>query len=47
MADAGLARDAAYLVRPDGYVALAAQPDGAASRILAYADAHKLVFDPR
>jgi len=30
-ADAGLARDAAYLVRPDGYVALAAAVDDGAA----------------
>jgi 2-polyprenyl-6-methoxyphenol hydroxylase-like FAD-dependent oxidoreductase len=47
MADAALARDAAYLVRPDGYVALATLADGAAAKILAYVAAHKLVFDPR
>jgi len=35
---AGLARDAAYLVRPDGYVALA-QADGRAAKIGAHLDA--------
>jgi 2-polyprenyl-6-methoxyphenol hydroxylase-like FAD-dependent oxidoreductase len=40
---AGLARDAAYLVRPDGYVALAmAEPSAATLR--AYVDQHGLSF---
>jgi hypothetical protein len=33
----GLARDAAYLVRPDGYVALA-DPSGEATALLAFVD---------
>ncbi len=37
----GLARDAAYLVRPDGYVALA-DPDGSARALQSYLDAHGL-----
>ena len=41
---AGLGRDAVYLVRPDGYVAMAASERGAAA-VAAYLDAHKLV-DP-
>jgi len=39
---AGLRRDAAYLVRPDGYVAMAASERGAAA-IASYLDARKLV----
>ncbi len=42
MARAGLRRDAIYLVRPDGYVALAAPADGAAA-LTSYLDARKLV----
>jgi hypothetical protein len=38
MADAGLKRDAAYLVRPDGHVALA-EPRGAAASIARYLEA--------
>jgi 2-polyprenyl-6-methoxyphenol hydroxylase-like FAD-dependent oxidoreductase len=38
---AGLRRDAAYLVRPDGYVAMAASERGAAA-IASYLDARKL-----
>ncbi len=38
---AGLARDAAYLIRPDGHVALA-DPDGRAERLERYLDAHGL-----
>jgi 2-polyprenyl-6-methoxyphenol hydroxylase-like FAD-dependent oxidoreductase len=41
-AAAGLERDAAYLVRPDGYVALAADGRSAATRLPAYLDAHGL-----
>ena len=40
---AGLERDAAYLIRPDGHVALAAQRDPAA-KLRAYADRFKLRF---
>jgi hypothetical protein len=42
MGRAGLQRNAAYLVRPDGYVALA-QPDGSGAAIASYLDARKLV----
>ena len=38
---AGLARDAAYLVRPDGYVALA-DPHASAQAIASYLDSRKL-----
>jgi len=38
-AKAGLARDAAYLVRPDGYVALAVEPPTAPERLAGYLDA--------
>jgi hypothetical protein len=41
MSRAGLARDAVYLVRPDGYVALA-DPDASASRLEAYLDARRV-----
>jgi 2-polyprenyl-6-methoxyphenol hydroxylase-like FAD-dependent oxidoreductase len=41
MARAGFLRNAVYLVRPDGYVALAA-PKGSAAAIAAYFDARKL-----
>jgi len=36
---AGLSRDAAYLVRPDGYVALA-DPAASAERLERYLDGH-------
>ena len=39
---AGLKRDAAYLVRPDGYVALV-DPNGSAAAITSYLDARKLI----
>jgi 2-polyprenyl-6-methoxyphenol hydroxylase-like FAD-dependent oxidoreductase len=39
MRKAGVKRDALYLVRPDGYVALA-EPRGDAERLAAYLDAH-------
>jgi 2-polyprenyl-6-methoxyphenol hydroxylase-like FAD-dependent oxidoreductase len=39
---AGLARGAAYLVRPDGYVGLAAASSSAAERLAAYLDARGL-----
>ncbi|HXI31975.1 MAG TPA: FAD-dependent monooxygenase [Vicinamibacterales bacterium] len=44
MAKSGLRRDALYLVRPDGYVGLAASGDAAtiASALAAYLDAHRL-----
>jgi len=41
MSMVGLARDAAYLVRPDGYVAVA-EPSGSGSTIIAYLEARKL-----
>ena len=41
MGSAGLRRNAVYLVRPDGYVALA-DPDGGAMAVTAYLDARKL-----
>jgi hypothetical protein len=37
IARAGLTRDAAYLVRPDGYVALA-EPEASAAKLKAYLD---------
>jgi hypothetical protein len=39
--DAGFARNAAYLVRPDGYVGLA-DPAASASELESYLDARKL-----
>jgi 2-polyprenyl-6-methoxyphenol hydroxylase-like FAD-dependent oxidoreductase len=39
---AGLERDAAYLVRPDGYVAMAVDGRAAPSRLAAYFDSHGL-----
>ncbi len=39
MRKTGVKQDALYLVRPDGYVALA-EPKGDAERLLAYLDAH-------
>jgi hypothetical protein len=41
MGRAGLRRNAVYLIRPDGYVALA-DPGGSASSIASYLDARKL-----
>ena len=41
MGRTGLRRDAIYLVRPDGYVALA-DPEGSAATVTRYLDAHKL-----
>jgi hypothetical protein len=46
MSRAGLQRNALYLVRPDGYVALA-QPSGAASAITDYLNARKLAQTTR
>jgi 2-polyprenyl-6-methoxyphenol hydroxylase-like FAD-dependent oxidoreductase len=46
MGRAGLLRDAVYVVRPDGYVALADQGGGGAA-ITAYLDARKLVTAPK
>jgi 2-polyprenyl-6-methoxyphenol hydroxylase-like FAD-dependent oxidoreductase len=42
MGRAGLRRNAVYLVRPDGYVALA-DPDGSATALTSYLDARKLI----
>jgi len=42
--EAGFARDAAYLVRPDGYVALAAPPPRAAEHLGRYLAAHHIEF---
>ena len=39
----GLRRDAVYLVRPDGYVALA-DPEGSPTTLATYVDTHKLVL---
>ena len=41
MSRAGLRRNAVYLVRPDGYVALA-DPEGSATAIASYLDARSL-----
>lgn len=41
---AGLARDALYLVRPDGYVALAASASDARQHLDRYLDARRLAF---
>jgi hypothetical protein len=43
---AGLKRDAAYLVRPDGYVALV-DPNGSAAAITSYLDTRKLIVHSR
>ncbi len=43
MAEAGLGRNAAYLVRPDGYVALA-DPAGSAVTITSYLNSHELLL---
>jgi 2-polyprenyl-6-methoxyphenol hydroxylase-like FAD-dependent oxidoreductase len=42
---AGLKRDAVYLVRPDGYVALA-EPKGSATAITSYLDARAISLSP-
>ena len=42
MRRAGLRRNAVYLVRPDGYVALA-DPEGNASAITSYLDMRKII----
>jgi len=42
MGRSGLRRSAVYLVRPDGYVALA-DPRGSGGAVISYLDAHKLV----
>jgi 2-polyprenyl-6-methoxyphenol hydroxylase-like FAD-dependent oxidoreductase len=44
MRRAGLRRDAVYLVRPDGYVALA-DPAGQGTRLASYLDARKLLLN--
>jgi hypothetical protein len=44
--DAGLARDATYLVRPDGYIALC-DPAGAPSRLARYVDERAIVLQAR
>jgi hypothetical protein len=41
MHNSGLARDAVYLVRPDGYVGLA-DPRGEAAALAAYLDTRRL-----
>jgi hypothetical protein len=41
----GLMRQAAYLVRPDGYVAMA-DPEGSATAIASYLDARELAPCP-
>ena len=41
MERAGLRRNAVYLVRPDGYVALA-DPEGIAAAVTSYLDAHQI-----
>ena len=42
MRPAGIVRDALYLVRPDGYVALAGSP-GSGATLSAYLDARNLI----
>jgi 2-polyprenyl-6-methoxyphenol hydroxylase-like FAD-dependent oxidoreductase len=44
--DAGLARDATYLVRPDGYIALC-DPAGAPSRLAGYFDERAILLQVR
>jgi hypothetical protein len=44
---AGFERDAAYLVRPDGYVALAAAGSDASAKLKTFAENHKLTFGDR
>ena len=46
MVQAGLRRNAAYLVRPDGYIAFA-EREGNADAITSYLDAHELVLSQR
>ena len=43
---AGLQKDALYLIRPDGYVALAADNASAASALTDYQARHDLRFQP-
>jgi 2-polyprenyl-6-methoxyphenol hydroxylase-like FAD-dependent oxidoreductase len=45
LANSGLRRDALYLIRPDGYVALA-DPNARSSSLIAYLDRHGLTFQP-
>jgi len=45
MVRAGLHRNAIYLVRPDGYVAMA-DPEGIAAAVTAYLDAHQITPAP-
>jgi len=45
VARAGLTRNAAYLVRPDGYVALA-EPEASAARLQAYLDERGFITAP-
>ena len=42
---AGLRRNAVYLVRPDGYVALA-NAEGIATAVTSYLDAHQITTAP-
>ena len=44
MRRAGLGRNAVYLLRPDGYVALA-NPEGSAMAVTSYLDARKLTLN--
>ena len=44
MHDAGFRRGAVYLVRPDGYVALAAHERSAAAALSAYISRHGLTL---
>ena len=46
MSRAGLRRNAVYLVRPDGYVALA-NPEGSAASVGSYLDAHEFTPSKR
>jgi hypothetical protein len=45
MGRAGLRRNAVYLLRPDGYVALA-NPEGSATAVMSYLDTRKLIPIP-
>ena len=45
MVQAGLHRNAVYLVRPDGYVAMA-DPEGIAAAVTSYLDAHQITTAP-
>jgi hypothetical protein len=46
MGPAGLQRNAVYLIRPDGYVAVA-DPQGRGTAITSYFDARKLALHTR